>query len=198
MTLSESDVRLARLAVSVVLADWQELRRVRESAGPNEPDRRWRETMLQAHLFCGIPRTLAAFARLADCGGLGEPDPDEVQFEADMPERGQVLFDQIYGNGSERVKDELRGHHEDLAHWILGHAYGRVLTRPGLSADRRELLAVASLAALGQERQLASHARGAVRCGATVEEVLEVLENVGDLIGEERTQRARRVVERFS
>ena len=48
----------------------------------------------------------------------------------------------------------------------------------GLGADRRELLAVCALAALGQERQLASHVRGAVRCGATADEVRSALDAV--------------------
>ena len=92
----------------------------------------------------------------------------------------------------------LARHHPDFARWILEHAYGRVLARPGLSADRRELLAVAALAALGQDRQLASHARGAVRCGASVAEVLAALECLRGLVPDERRLAARRVVERFA
>jgi 4-carboxymuconolactone decarboxylase len=92
----------------------------------------------------------------------------------------------------------LERHHPDFARWIEEHAYGRVLARPGLSADRRELLSVAALAALGQERQLASHARGSLRCGATRAELDTALECIADLVEPARLEQARRIVDRFA
>ncbi len=62
----------------------------------------------------------------------------------------------------------------------------------------RELTIVVSLAALGHDRQIASHARGAIRCGAEVNEVEAALAAVEDLLGAERTQHARRIIERFA
>ena len=64
--------------------------------------------------------------------------------------------------------------------------------------EARQLLAVAALAALGEDRQLASHARGAVRCGAILAEVLAALECLRGLVPDERVEAARRVVERFA
>ena len=84
------------------------------------------------------------------------------------------------------------------AAWIEEHAYGRVRARPGLPADRRELLAVAALAALGQERQLASHARGSLRVGASAAELSATLDAVEDLVEPARLEQARRVVARFA
>jgi len=72
-----------------------------------------------------------------------------------------------------------------------------VLARPGLAGDRRELLAVAALTALGQDSQLASHARGALRLGATRAELRGALDAAADLIRPERLVSARRVIERF-
>ena len=86
----------------------------------------------------------------------------------------------------------------DYARWIAAHAYGEVLSRPGLSAARRELLAVAALVATGQDRQLASHSRGAVHCGASREEVFDVLEAIADFVRPERLERARAVLSRFA
>ena len=91
----------------------------------------------------------------------------------------------------------LSGYHADFGDWIAGHAYARVLARPGLGADRRELLACCALAALGQERQLASHARGSIRCGATREELLAALESVAELMPGERLRQAQQIVRRF-
>lgn len=186
---------LARLSVAVVLGDWDALRTIR-SAG--RPDRAWREAVLQAHLFCGFPRVVEAFGVLQAAGGLGAPAPDEILAEPDRPERGAALFDTIYAERADDVRATLEAGHPDFARWIAGHAYGRVLTRPGLAARERELCAVASLAALGQDRQLASHVRGALRCGATRDEVFAVLDAVRALVPPERHELALRVAERFA
>ena len=71
------------------------------------------------------------------------------------------------------------------------------VARDGLSADRRELLAVACLAALAnQEPQLAAHARGALRVGASMQEVSETLDTVAELVDVATVERARRLLER--
>jgi alkylhydroperoxidase/carboxymuconolactone decarboxylase family protein YurZ len=198
MTLSEHDRRLLRLMTTVVLGEWGALAELRRAAPDGEPDRAWRETVLQAHLFAGFPRVVEAFGVLGAAGGLGAPEPDEVRGELDLPGRGAELFERIYGDHAERVRRFLREGHPDFADWIAGHAYGRVLTRPGLAPDRRELLAVAALAATGQERQLASHARGALRCGATLDEVRAAVELLHEWVESERVARALRVLERFA
>ena len=69
----------------------------------------------------------------------------------------------------------LAQHHGELHDFVLQAAYGRILTRPGLTARQRELLAVSALASLEQKPQLIAHARGALRCGATAGEVSEAL-----------------------
>lgn len=150
------------------------------------------------HLFAGVPRTIEAFDNLSEVGGVGEPEPEEVLNELDNPTRGEPMFNTIYGDRSEAVRSHLRGHHPDLCTWVLGHAYGRVLSRPGLEPELREMLAVAALASLGQDRQLASHARGAVRCGASPEAVAAVLDVLPNRVDAQRLARARSVVARFA
>lgn len=191
------DPRLFALTVFAVLGRWSELTALRRGL-TDEPGRAWREALLQAHLFAGFPRIVEAFGVLAAAGGLGAPEPDEVLAEPDLPERGWALFDRVYGAGAERVRAQLADFHPDFAGWIAGHAYGRVLARPGLAPHERELLAVAALAALGQDRQLASHARGAVALGASAREVHAVLAAIEPWIERERLDSAARVVERFA
>jgi len=204
MPLPAKDLRLARLFTAIVIGNWQEVRRQRAAAPAGEPDRAWRECVLQTHLFAGYPRLVQAFGVLAEEGGLGQAEAQEFEGPTPIPDpsgavgRGRELFDRIYGDGSDKVRGLLHDYHADFADWILGHAYGRVLARPGLEAAQRELLASCALAALGQERQLASHARGSLRCGATHEELMCALEGVADLMPAENWQRARRLVERFS
>lgn len=190
--------RLARLFAAVVLGRWDEVERLRRAAPPGEPDRAWRETVLQAHVFAGFPRVVEAYGVLARAGGLGVPGTDEVLGEPDRPERGRALFERIYAERADAIRADLSAGHPDFAAFIEGHAYGRILSRPGLDPAQRELLAVAALAALGQERQLASHARGARRCGAASDDVHAALESVADLIAPERLESARRVLARFA
>lgn len=197
MALTDKERRLARLFAAIVLGNWDETDRVRRSAPPGEPDRAWREAVLQTHVFAGFPRTVEAYGVLEAAGGLGPVDEDEVLSEPERPERGRELFERIYAGHSQRIRASLAAGHPDFAAWIEGHAYGRVLARGGLSPDRRELLAVIALAAFGQERQLASHVRGALRCGAPASDVLEVLAEVRDVIGDARHDQARRIAERF-
>ncbi len=196
MTLTDKDRRLLRISTAIVLGRWDDARAARAEAPAGEPDRAWREAVLQTHLFAGFPRLVQAYSELEPAGGLGQPDPQELEGDAPDVERGGALFDAIYGDGSGKVRALLAGHHADFERWILEHAYARVLARPGLSADRRELLATCALAALGQDRQLASHARGALRCGATSAELAASLDATADLIGPERLERARRIASR--
>lgn len=195
MTLAESDRRLVRLFAACVLGDWDDVRALRRAAPAGEPDRRWREASLMVHVFAGFPRGVETYDVLAGCGGLGEPDPDEA---AEAQTGGAQLFDRIYADAAADVRGLLRRHNPLFGRWVLEHAYGRVLCRAGLPADRRELLACAALAVLGQDRQLASHARGAVRCGATPEEVADVVSLLADRMSPERGEAARAIVQRFA
>jgi alkylhydroperoxidase/carboxymuconolactone decarboxylase family protein YurZ len=198
VSLTDPDRRLLRLFLACVLGDWGEVRRVRGEAGPGEPDRRWREALLQVHLFAGVPRQVEAAGILATAGGLGALDADELEGGSDVRGRGAALFDRIYEDDSDAVRGMLARGHPEFERWVLEHAYGRVLSRPGLPPDRRELLAVVALAALGQERQLASHVRGARRCGASDEEISLALEAVGDLMQPGRLEAAYRLIARIA
>ncbi|MBL8899065.1 MAG: carboxymuconolactone decarboxylase family protein [Planctomycetes bacterium] len=130
------------------------------------------ELLLQGTLFGGFPRTVEAFQLLRTRWGPRAPMPaiprpaPEPAFAA-----GEALFDRIYAELAPAVRRELFELHPALAHWIAEHAYRAVLARTELDAATRELAAVTALAASGCRRQLLSHARGAVRCGAAVEEV---------------------------
>jgi alkylhydroperoxidase/carboxymuconolactone decarboxylase family protein YurZ len=197
MTLSEKDRRLVRLTVSIALGRWDELSRLRENAVAPEPDREWREVVLMTHLFAGIPRQVEAYEVLDKKGGLGVLEEYEHMNESPVLARGEALFDQIYGSNATPVRERLYAFHPDFGRWVQEHAYGRVLSRPGLAPDRRELCAIGALAALGQDRQLASHVRGARACGATRDQIYGVLDTIADLVTPERLIRARVILDRF-
>jgi alkylhydroperoxidase/carboxymuconolactone decarboxylase family protein YurZ len=196
MALSPLDVTLLRLSVAISLGDWQLLRELRLGAPPGEPNRAWREAALQAHLFAGFPRLVQAFLVLEEVGGLGAPESGET--DEPPAAAGPVLFRRIYGQHAERVRANLGAGHPLLERFVLGHAYGRVLARPGLGPDRRELCAIVCLASLGQDRQLASHVRGGLRCGASPAELRGALDAVADRVAEHDLRHARRVIDRFA
>lgn len=189
--------RLVRLSATIVAGDWDAVRALRAAAPEGEPDRAWREVVLQSHLFAGFPRVVEAFEVLDEAGGLGtwEAGEDESDWS---PARGDELFERIYGSGTDAVRERLASFHPNYAAMIREHAYTRVLTRPGLDAATRELCAVAALIVLGTDRQLASHARGAVRCGASAEDVLAVAQVVREGVEPEAWERSRAVLERFT
>lgn len=189
--------RLLRLGTAIVIGEWGELERLRAGAPAGEPDRAWRETYLQAHLFCGFPRTVEAGEVLLRAGGLGQPAGDELDSRGDAP-AGARLFDTIYAADAESVRGRLGQYHPSLACWIADHAYGRVLARPGLDGCTRELLAVCALAATSQHRQLASHARGARRLGASGQDLRASLEAVSDLLPQGTLDRGLEVIARFA
>lgn len=189
---------LARLAVAVVLHDRGALRAFARTHGAASADRGVAETLLQCHLFCGVPRTIAALDTLREAGFALDASPPEEAPPAERAARGDALFDRIYGDQHGAVRAHLARLEPTFARWVLDHAYGRVLSRPGLDAEERELVAMACLAATGHDRQLASHTRGAVRCGAAPGRCAGVLDAVAPLVDPERLARARDVVARFA
>lgn len=106
--------------------------------------------------------------------------------------RGEALCRRVYGPAYAKLVPAVRTLHPDMAVWMQETGYGRVLSRAGLGAIERELVAVAVLGAGGWERQLVSHVLGARRVGASppaVEAVLAIASRAGDA-------RARAVVRR--
>jgi alkylhydroperoxidase/carboxymuconolactone decarboxylase family protein YurZ len=164
-----------RLFAAWVQGDEAAARRLLDPKAPVD-DRALREMLLMLHLFAGVPRTLEACAQVATARPHVLPPPDEeVVREGDVPERGAEAFAAIYGDKTAAVRARLERLHPEIHHWVIGHAYGRVLARPGLGLLDRELLAVAGLVALGTGPQLDSHVRGALRCGASADQVWAVI-----------------------
>ena len=83
----------------------------------------------------------------------------------------------MYGGQYRRLRDNVRRLHPDMERWMVEEGYGKVLGRPGLSVQDRELCIVAQLVVLDVPLQLYSHLRGALNVGAgesAVEAALQV------------------------
>jgi 4-carboxymuconolactone decarboxylase len=81
----------------------------------------------------------------------------------------------IWGDNFEAIEQNLGEVDPDLYAYIRDFAYEEVLARPGLDLKTRELLAITSLIALGAPKEIATHLEGALRNGATEQEVRETI-----------------------
>lgn len=145
--------------------------RVAEAARGGVPAADLYEAALQVFLFAGYPRAINAFEVLRATLGEGGGDPPSETDRCDVARRGDEVFRRVYAEDADRVLKKLRALHPDFARFVLRDAYGQVLGRPFLPLVERELMAVAMLAALDLPAQLRAHERGALRAGATPEEV---------------------------
>jgi alkylhydroperoxidase/carboxymuconolactone decarboxylase family protein YurZ len=147
-----------------------------------------RETLLMLVPYAGYPRAIAAFAaaRLTPLGSVRDEVP-----AAQRGKKGRAAFARVYGSTAARVSAGLRALDPRLPAWTLEFAYGRVLARPALALRDRELLAVSLLTGLGDvEDALLGHMRGAVRLGATRDDVAAAIDAVPDALGRDLKPRA--------
>lgn len=174
--LPAADRLLVLAAVAIWRAEWPRLQQTAAAAMQlGRPRADLEETLLQAVLFCGFPRVVTAFEQLGAVWPVTEPPRGGALPVAEQPVAGAALFAGIYGRNEGAVRTMLRNCHAEFHDFVLQAAYGRILTRPHLDPRRRELIAVAVLAAQDQVRQFAGHARGAMHFGATGEQLREAL-----------------------
>lgn len=159
------------------------LEEARERAGRREVE----EALLQAHLFVGFPVVLAALEAWrervplppASSAGAGPPHGGTGRGRGGRGawrERGERLCREVYGSAYEKLRRNVMRLHPDLDRWMVEDGYGKVLGRPGLDLRTRELCIVAQLAVGAALPQLHSHLRGALRSGASADQVAGALE----------------------
>lgn len=172
---------LLDLAAAAAAADLEGVEAAARSAQRQGLQVQVDEVLLQSILFLGYPRALTAlerWRRIEPAAAAGGPQTtDEAGGAADgsRAERGERVLAAVYGAQAARVRETVGGLHPDAGRWMVEDGYGRVLARPGLSLRDRELAIVAQLAVLGTHAQLYSHLRGALRCGATPDQVEDAL-----------------------
>ena len=153
------------------------------------PRRALEETALMLVVYAGFPAALEAF-RALERAWPGRPRAARTGSPATWRRRGARLCRRVYGAAYPRLIAHVRAMHPDLAVWMVETGYGRVLSRPGLAARERELVAVAVLAATGWKRQLVSHLLGAAHVGAERRAIAAAVA-VGLAAGGDRTTAAR-------
>ena len=96
---------------------------------------------------------------------------ERERFETGMKIRREVLGD-AHVDAAIAKRNAFSEEFQDL---ITRYAWGELWTRPGLPRQTRSLITVAMLVALNREEELRMHLRGALKNGATQEEIRETL-----------------------
>ena len=137
------------------------------------------EAILQTYLFLGFPTCLNGFAMWRRLSG--RPPEPAAPIDAEAWEiRGAEVCGAVYAGQYERLRDNIRALSADMERYMVIEGYGKVLGRPGLALDVRELCIVAVLAVIRMPKQLYSHLRGALNVGASrerIEGALRLAEN---------------------
>ncbi|MBK9246910.1 MAG: carboxymuconolactone decarboxylase family protein [Ignavibacteria bacterium] len=145
------------------------------------------ESLLQTYLFAGFPAAIEGLSVLYNY--LQSKSNYSITLEYDLHEflrRGELLCQSVYTTVYDQMRTNMRKISPDLDQWMIIEGYGKTLSRPGLKAKTRELISVSSLAALGWEKQLYSHIRGALNLGATVNECRSLLDGIAILCSKSR------------
>ena len=176
-SLRDSLEVLIRLSAVIASRRDEELESVMRVAAERDATDAIEEVILQSYLFLGYPIALNAMARWRAVSGVGPEEHAAVERDTWL-ERGEEVCRAVYGGQYARLRANVRHLHPDMESWMVEEGYGKVLARPGLSLQERELCIVAQLVVLDVPRQLYSHVRGALNVGAT-ESAVEVALQVG-------------------
>ncbi|MCK5688026.1 carboxymuconolactone decarboxylase family protein [Myxococcota bacterium] len=157
------------------------------------------EAILQTLLFAGYPRAINALAQVRRIGVEPElfTEPQDT-LRADWQRNGEELCRAVYGTSYDTLRENITWLHPDLDLWVVETGYGRVLSRPGLSARQRELCVVAVLAGQDVAPQLRSHLQGAINVGATMGECRSVLDQTQAVWGDDAQSQADMVWAHFA
>lgn len=99
-----------------------------------------------------------------------------MQSEPHIRARGIKKIGEILGQTAEDVEKSLGDISPSLATYVLETIYGQIYQSPVLDNKTRQIVMVASLATLGTAGpQLRTHIGGALRCGVTREELVEIM-----------------------
>src|SRR5688500_7507488 len=144
---------LVRLSAIITTGSEAELRAGFTEARDVVPAGWVEELVLQSYLFAGFPRGLTAAREWRRISGLPAPEADDG---ADYSRAGawrvsgEETCSKVYGARYGALRENVRSLHPALEAWMIVEGYGKVLSRPGLDLQRRELCVIASCAAARQ------------------------------------------------
>ena len=204
MTRSESGLDdatrvLIQLSAAIATSDEATVRYWLFQSARGVPPLHVEELILQSYLFCGFPRALNAareWRRVSQRLAPASDEAEDLSLAEEWRERGEQTCAAVYDGMYEKLRLNVRDLHPALDAWMVVDGYGKVLSRPGLDLPRRELCVVAACAAMGQDRQLHSHLRGALNVGVASPALYEAIDAIAGLIGAERARSAQLLLAR--
>ena len=185
---------LIQLSAAIAASDEATVRFWLLQAARDVPPLHVEELVLQSYLFCGFPRALNAareWRRVSQRSAPASDETEDVSLTEEWRERGELTCAAVYGSMYEKLRLNVRDLHPALDSWMVVDGYGKVLSRPGLDLERRELCIVAACAAMGQDRQLHSHLHGARNVGVAPAVISAAIDALADIIGNTRHEAAR-------
>ena len=197
--LDEATRALVQLSAVIAAGDEASLRSSLAHASRVTPAMHVEELVLQSYLFCGFPRALNAAREWRRVAPVPAPTSDEAEdfsLAEEWRERGEITCAAVYGPMYEKLRLNVRDLHPALDAWMVVEGYGKVLGRPGLDLQRRELCIVAACAGTGQDRQLHSHLHGALNVGVDVTVVSAAIDALQEIIGDARVRSVRLLLAR--
>lgn len=85
---------------------------------------------------------------------------------------GEALCEQYLGRRPRKGQAAVSGDLYDLS---LGHVFGQIWNRPGLTLQQRSLVTLAILATTGRDEELRIHIHGALNIGIERESIRELM-----------------------
>ncbi len=99
-------------------------------------------------------------------------------------QRGAQKIGEILGQTTEQVEKSLGDIAPGLATYVLETIYGDIYQSPVLDSRTRQIVTVAALATLGTAApQLRTHIGGAMKCGVSREELVEIMMQLVPYVG---------------
>ncbi|KAG2345832.1 hypothetical protein BDR05DRAFT_960125 [Suillus weaverae] len=143
--------------------------------------RKIRDGIFKSGLISGYPKTINALAALYEATpeNLRDTEPlrDSARSKEEVAAAGQAYFDTTYGDTAAKVQLALRSYYPDLEHFTINLGYGYVYAFLEVtSAKETSFAMISALIPNDTPRQVEWHLTGAVRNGATVEEVRGIRE----------------------
>jgi len=190
----EPTLRLVRLSAVITSGSESALRAAFAEVKDIVPTGWVAELVLQSYLFAGFPRGLTAAREWRRVSGVPAPDSDDgADYSRARTWRatGEETCSRVYGARYDALRENVRSLHPALDAWMIVEGYGKVLSRPGLDLQRRELCVIASCAAARQDRQLHSHLHGALNVGVRPADIEAAITAIADILGDEDARRVR-------
>ncbi|MGH7584042.1 MAG: carboxymuconolactone decarboxylase family protein [Gemmatimonadales bacterium] len=185
--LSDTTTALVRLAAAIADGDGDRLSAaMRGATDAGVAALAVDELLLQSVLTVGWPRALVAAEAWRAVAGPAQAGTVAPESDHDIQRRGEATCRIIYGPSYDKLRGNVRALHPDFDHWLITDAYGRILSRPGLELKLRELCTIAQTGVLDTPRQLHSHLLGALRAGASVDEIDATLDAIEPVLGAAR------------